>query len=287
MTVYFGSTGFVELKRNASDSFQTELDPADVNTTKKRFSVDFAAGALLTGDQIAIETVDGSTLELVQGHNHPDGRWYVHVDDMGGMKLYNSFAPSLAGETAQALTLVTPSSAKQITISSGSNRYRTLAKVKDFELTTARDNVDITVLGEEFKRQYENGLISGQGNMNCIWQHRAFQGDTINILQPEFPIYLAQLLVRIKQGADFNGKFFIYHEPAVSQNSVWYECDCVVTNVAVTVPAVGIVETRIEFISNGAISLHNGQPPSYLLQENTDRILQEDGEGILLEDPTS
>ena len=287
MTVYFGSTGFVELKRDTSGPFETNLDPADVNTSKKRFSVDFAAGAILTGDQISVATVDGSTLELVSGHSHPDGRWYVHVDDMGGMRLYNSFGPSLAGETAQALALVTPSSAKQITIRTGSSRYRTLAKVKDFELTTSRDNIDITVLGEEFKKQYENGLISGQGNLNCIWQHRAFQGDTINVLQPEFPIYLAQLLVRIKQGADFEGKFFIYHEPAVSQNSVWYETTCIVTNVAITVPASGLVETRIEFISNGDIQLHNGQPPSYLLQENTDRILQEDGEGILLEDITS
>ena len=287
MTVYFGSTGFVELKRDTSGPFETELDPADVNTSKKRFSVDFAAGSILTGDQLAIGTVDGSTLELVSGHNHPDGRWYVHVDDMGGLRLYNSFGPALAGETAQALTLVTPSSAKPITIRTGSSRYRTLAKVKDFELTTSRDNIDITVLGEEFKRQYENGLISGQGNLNCIWQHRAFQGDTINVLQPEFPIYLAQLLVRIKQGADFEGKFFIYHEPAVSQNSVWYETTCIVTNVVITVPAAGLVETRIEFISNGDIRLHNGQPPSYLLQENTDRILQEDGEGILLEDITS
>lgn len=287
MTVYFGSTGFVELKRNASDSFQTELDPADVNTTKKRFSVDFAAGAILTGDQIAIGTVDGSTLELVQGHTHPDGRWYVHVDDMGGMKLYNSFGPSLAGETAQALTLVTPSSAKQVTIRAGSSRYRTLAKVKDFELTTTRENININVLGEEFKRQYENGLISGQGNLNCLWQHMSFQGDTLNILQPEFPVYLSQLLVRIKQGSDFQGRFFIYHEPSVSQNSVWYECDCVVTNVAITVPAAGVVESRIEFVSSGLISLHSGRPPAYLLLENTDRILQEDGEGILLEDPTS
>lgn len=287
MTVYFGSTGFVELKRDTSGPFETNLDPADVNTSKKRFSVDFAAGAILTGDQISVATVDGSTLELVSGHSHPDGRWYVHVDDMGGMRLYNSFGPSLAGETAQALALVTPSSAKQITIRTGSSRYRTLAKVKDFELTTSRDNIDITVLGEEFKKQYENGLISGQGNLNCIWQHRAFQGDTINVLQPEFPIYLAQLLVRIKQGADFEGKFFIYHEPAASQNSVWYETTCIVTNVAITVPASGLVETRIEFISNGDIQLHNGQPPSYLLQENTDRILQEDGEGILLEDITS
>jgi len=287
MSVYFGSTGFVELKRDNSGPFETDLDPADVNTVKKRFSVDFAAGSILTGDQLLIETVDQSTLELVSGHVHPDGRWYVHVDDMGGMKLYNSFGPALAGESNQALTLVAPSSAKKILISTQATRYRTLAKVKDFEITTERENINTTVLGDEFKRQYENGIISGQGNLNCIWQHRAFQGDTINILQPEFPAYLAQLLVRIKQGSDFLAKFFIYHEPAVSQNSVWYEADCVVSNVAITVPATGIVETRIEFVTNGQISLHNGQPPAYLLQENTDKILQEDGQGILLEDPTS
>ena len=59
MPIYFGSTGFIELKRDALNSdLETSLDPADVNTTKKRFSVDNAAGSLITGDQIEIETVD-------------------------------------------------------------------------------------------------------------------------------------------------------------------------------------------------------------------------------------
>ena len=60
---------------------------------------------------------------------------------------------------------------------------------------------------------------------------------------------------------------------------------CVVTNVAISVPASGLVEARIEFITNGEIRLHNGVPPSFLLLENSDKILQEDGDGILLEDP--
>ena len=287
MAVYFGSTGYVELKRDSAGPLQTQLDPADVNTTKKRFSVDFSQGSILTGDQIEIATVDGTNLNLVNGHNHPDGRWYVHVDDMGGMRLYNSFAPSLAGETSNALTLQVPTSTKDVEITSKNARYRTLAKVRDFEFTTSRENVDLTLLGDEFRRRYEQGLISGQGRLNCIWQHKAFQGDTLNILQPEFPIYLAQLLVRIQQGADFDGKFFIYHEPAYSQNSVWYESLCIVTNVTIAVPATGIIETSIEFVTSGTVTLHNGRPASYLLQENTDKILQESGDGILLEDPTS
>ena len=40
MAIYFGSTGFIELKRDALNAdIPTTLNPADVNTTKKRFSV--------------------------------------------------------------------------------------------------------------------------------------------------------------------------------------------------------------------------------------------------------
>ena len=287
MAIYFGSTGFVEIKRDNGRAFSSSLDPADVNTTKKRFSVDFVSGAILTGDQIMISTKDDSNLELVSGHNHPDGRWYVHIDDAGGMKLYNSFAPSLAGDSSTALTLVTPSAVKDITIQSQGTRYRTLGKVREFEITTTRDTIDINSLGEDFRQRYERGMISGQGNMQCIWQHRVFQGDTLNILEPEFPVYLAQLAVRLDQGADFFGRFFIYHDPAQTKTSVWYEAECSVTNVAISVPAAGIVEASIDFVTTGDIALHTGQPPAYLLQENTDKILQEDGLGILLEDPTS
>ena len=88
----------------------------------------------------------------------------------------------------------------------------------------------------------------------------------------------------MQQGADFEGRFYIYHDPTQSTNSVWYQSMCVVTNVAVNVPATGLVEARIEFVTNSEIRLHNGTLPSFLLQENSDRILQEDGEGILLEE---
>jgi hypothetical protein len=286
MSIYFGSTGFIELKRDALNSdISTSLDPADVNTTKKRFSVDKADGSLITGDQIEIETTDGSNLELLSGHSFPDLRKYIHIDDMGGIRLYNTFASALAGEVADALTLTAPSSTKNILIRTRNTRFRPLAKITEFEITTTRDTVDITNLGEEFRKQYENGLISGQGTIQTIWQHRNFQNDTPGFASPEFPVYLSQLLVRMQQGADFEGRFYIYHDPTQSTNSVWYQSMCVVTNVAINVPASGLVEARIEFITNGLIKLHNGVPPSFLLLESSDRILQEDGNGILLEDP--
>ena len=117
MAIYFGSTGFIELKRDALNSqIATSLNAADVNTSKKRFSVENASGSLITGDQIEIETVDGSNLELLSGHSFPDLRKYIHIDDMGGIKLYNNFATALAGEVTDALALTTPSSTKNILI---------------------------------------------------------------------------------------------------------------------------------------------------------------------------
>ena len=286
MSIYFGSTGFIELKRDALNSqIGTFLDPADVNTAKKRFSVDNVSGSLITGDQVEIETVDGSDLQLLSNHDFPDLRKYIHIDDMGGIRLYNTFASALAGEVADALTLTAPSSTKNILIRTRNTRFRPLAKITEFEITTTRDTVDVTNLGEEFRRQYENGLISGQGTIQTIWQHRNFQNDTSDFASPEFPVYLSQLLVRMQQGADFEGRFYVYHDPSQTTNSVWYQSMCVVTNVAINVPASGLVEARIEFITNGDIRLHNGVPPSFLLLESSDKILQEDGEGILLEDP--
>ena len=286
MSIYFGSTGFIELKRDALNSeIGTSLNPADVKTTKKRFSVENVNGSLITGDQIEIETVDGSNLELLSDHNFPDLRKYIHIDDMGGIKLYNTFASALAGEVTDALMLTAPSSTKNILIHTRNTRFRPLAKITEFEITTTRDTVDVTNLGEEFRKQYESGLISGQGTIQTIWQHRNFQNDTANFSSPDFPVYLSQLLVRMQQGADFEGRFYVYHDPSATTNSVWYQSMCVVTNVAVNVPASGLVEARIEFVTNSEIRLHNGVPPSFLLLESSDKILQEDGDGILLEDP--
>ena len=286
MSIYFGSTGFIELKRDSLNSeISTSINPADVNTTKKRFSVENINGSLITGDQVEIETTDGTNLGLLSGHNFPDLRKYIHIDDMGGIKLYDFFSTALAGEISDALTLTAPTSTKNIIIRTRNSRFRPLAKITDFEITTTRDTVDITNLGSEFRKQYENGLISGQGTLQAIWQHRNFQNDTPGFASPEFPVYLSQLLVRMQQGADFEGRFYVYHDPSQSTNSVWYQSMCVVTNVAINVPASGVVDARIEFITNGEIRLHNGVPPAFLLLESSDKILQEDGNGILLEDP--
>ncbi len=288
MAVYFGQNGEVEIRRDSlSAPLQTKLDPHDVNTFEKRFSVDRSAGSLITGDRIEIGTVDGSTLELVSGHNYNDGTWYVHVDKVGGLRLFTSFALSIRGNKTDALTLVTPSASKDVNIRTANSRFRHLARVQEFEITTNRDQVDLTPLGEQFKKQYEAGLISGQGTLSCLWEHSSDLADAASStsVDPEFPFYLAQLVIRLQQGADFDGRFYIYNDSAIAAHSVWYEASCVVTNVAVSVAATQEITTRIEFITNGVISLNTGVTPSFLLQEDEYKILQEDGSPILLDQP--
>lgn len=284
MAIYLGDSGLVELKRDSLDNWlETRLDPSDINTDRKRFAVDFSSGSLLTGDQIEIRTIDGSTLELVQGHVYPDGRWYAHVDEAGGIRLYTTFDGALTGSIADALALVEPTTAKRVAVRSRNSRFRCVARIKQFEVTTTRETVDLTQFGDEFRRQYEAGLISGQGKLDCLWEHSAgvceYDDPTPSV---EFPAYLARLVIRVQQGAEFVGRFFIYNGTA-SEKSVWYEADCVVTNVAVTVPATNLVEAGIEFVTSGPFTLKQGHPPSYLLQEDGEWLLQEDGSRISLE----
>jgi len=286
MSVYFGQSGEIALRRDTLQSaLKTKLDPFDVNTSTKRFSVDHSSGSLLTGDEVEIATIDGSDLELVSGHNFPDVKKFINVDPVGGIRLFNTFALAVEGLQSNAVTLVTPSVAKDITIKTRNEKFRHIAGVKDFEMTTSRDQVDITNLGDEFRGQYEAGLISGQGTLNCIWNHSYELGYGKNEFgsESEFPFYLAQLVLRTQQGADFDAQFFIHRNTNNPKNNVFYEAKCVVTNVALSVSASEVIETQIEFVTNGQITLKTGDSPGFLLQESTSKILQENESPILLE----
>ena len=68
-----------------------------------------------------------------------------------------------------------------------------------------------------------------------------------------------------------------------AKNNVYYEAECCVSNVAVSVAAAEVIETRIDFVTNGVIALKTGDTPGYLLQEDDDKILQENESPILLE----
>ena len=289
MSVYLGHQGQIELQRVTSERWlYSELAPSDVNVSRKRFSVEFAAGALVTGDLVTIATVDGTTLELVDSHVFPDWSGYIHVDEIGGIRLYQSFADALGNRTVDALQLVQPTTTKQIKIQTQSDRFRCLAQVTSFDMTTSRELVSTTSLCQEFQNQYEAGLISGQGRMSCFWQHLYKQCDDmvsgLGTESLEFSVYLARLVLRLQQGAKFRGRFYIYRDDS-TKDSVWYECDCIVSSVQVAVEPTQLITTEIDFVTTGPIQLRQQSEVNYILQEDAGKILLESNQdGALVQE---
>ncbi len=281
-----GEDGKLLIKRTTANEgrLKSSLDPDDVNVSRRRFSFDFPVEALITGDLIEIYTLDGSELVLVAGHNFPDGRWYCHIDDTGGIRLYDDFEDSINGTFDRAVDLVAPPVSKNIIVQTRNSRFRCYGQMRSWEITTSRETVDITSLGEEFLAYFSKGLISGQGSIDCIWDYKNSACEQVpSLSQEEQPHYLCELLLRLKQGALFRGQFYLY----AGKPSVWYEADCIVTNVGLNFAPGEIVGSRVEFVTTGPIDLHTGDPGSFLTQEDFDLILQEDDDsGILLEDPS-
>ena len=286
MTIYFGDSGLVELKRASSTGIRSTIGIADVNPARRRFSFpDEIQGEIMSGDQIDLLYVPAGNLDFIEGHDKRDWRGYAHVDIMGGIRLYDNFNDSITGEVSNAIRLKTPSIPQEVAIQTRDSRYRSIAQIKSYEFTTERETVDTTSLTDEFRKRFESGLISGQGRLDCFWDHDNEICDPSGCSGAELPLYLAQLCIRLVQGADFFGRFFIYagygDDARADEAAVWYEAECIVTNVTITVPAAEVIESSIDFVTTGPFKLLVGEPPAYILTEEEDvRLLQEDGSGI-------
>ena len=280
MTVYLGDSGGIELKRTAGQAANMTLLDGDVSVEKRRFSPqeDFL-GTFITGDQVDIESRDGSNLHLIAGHDFPDWRGYVFMDAIGGMRLFDTFKKAVEGQRDQALELVDWPARQDLTMRTRSDNFTSLAKVTGYDFTTERETVNTTILGSQFVQQYEAGLISGQGTIDCFWEHR-YQLCDPDVCDGgvEFSAYLAQLCIRLTQGADFFGRFFVFRDVDPGVNSVWYEAECIVTSASISVAANEAITSTIQFVTTGQFKLLTGIPPSYLMEEDgVSLILKEDG----------
>ena len=177
MTVYLGSHGAIELQRTSGDPVFAELAPDDVSVDARRFSFSDREiyGEFINGDQVDIDRVgddgkpNGKNLDLIAGHDFPDWRGFIYVNPLGGMRLYDRFEDAITGTVDNAVELVKPSEKQRLKLKTRNSNFSHLARVRQYELTTERDTVDITHLGEQFRQRYEAGLISGQGSIDCFW----------------------------------------------------------------------------------------------------------------------
>ena len=286
--VYLGNNGSIEIARGALGApWVGDLDVADVNVPRRRFSVLGAEGLFITGDRIDISilttTPPGPNLELVANWAFPDWGGFVAVDDAGGMRLYNSFAGAINGLEADALELIAPSATQRITIETGSiNQYRFVSKVQSYQFTTNRNTVDLSGIGDEFQQMFTTGLISGQGTINCFWEYERQLCEDDCSGQIELPQYFTELVIRLQQGSNFAGRFHIFTDPT---RSIWWDCPiCIATSVAMNFEPTAPIHTRIEFVTSGQIRMRIGRSEGFLLLDQDGLLLQEDDHAIELQD---
>ena len=83
-------------------------------------------------------------------------RW-VHVDQTGGIRLYTIYQDAVNGGKDNAVELVAPSSDQNIVVDVVKTAH-CIAQMRSWEITTQRETVDTTILGEEYRQFYDQGL---------------------------------------------------------------------------------------------------------------------------------
>ena len=288
MSVYLGTHGKIELQRQFDGGdLRSTINPSDVNATEKRFSFDFEHGQLLSGDQIEITSTDGTALDFIDSYTKTSVKKFIYVDELDGIRLYDSFANAVNGGTANATALATPANNLPIRVKVENANYKVLAQVNGFELNTERETVDTTTLSDEFRSRIST-LMSGSGRMSAFWE---YTGNT----SQELPNYLVELSLRTRVGSQFKARFYIKtvnHNPggvaANDNDEVFYEFTGVLTGCAVQFAPDNTVQVEADFITTGAIQLRMDlEAPSDMLQEdNASKLLLEQGtDDLILLDP--
>ena len=275
MTVYLGTHGKVELKREFDGTLTGTIKPDDVNTSAKRFSFDFEHGQLLTGDQIEITSTDDSALDFIDSYTDSSVKKFIYVDELDGIRLYDSFADAVAGGKSNAKTLAAPGNDIPVEVKVDNASYRLIAQVNSFEINTERETVDTTTLSDEFRTRVST-LISGSGRISAFWE---YTGDTSN----EVANYMMELALRTRVGSNFKGKFYIkvkdYNPSGVtarSNDEVWYQANGIITAAAVQFAPDNTVQITADFITTGEIQIR-------MELETADTALTEGGDEVVLD----
>ena len=250
MTVYLGNAGNIELTRDSGDVIAGIIAPASVNTAKGMFSFDFSFGAFVTGD--FVEFTSTTTLSFVSGWAYTKGNFFVNVDQLGGLRLYNTYSDAVAGTSNNRVALATPGASIAVNCTILNSVPRVLGQIVRFELSTDREAVDTTGLGDEFRNQYST-LITGSGSIECIFDY-AVAGET------EIAVYLHNLILRQQFGSDFKANLYILSEGQAqganaANDSIWYEISGVMTQAAISCAAGDIIGSTFTFVTTGEIKL--------------------------------
>ncbi len=282
MAVYLGSKGRVSLQRSfGGREIATTIDDAEVVAAKKRLGFDAAsrgdASELITGDQLEIRA--DSNLVFISGYTSvKSGKFFIHCDELGGIRLYATYAHAVSGGSTNAISLVDQSAgwSLDVRLTVQNAIHRILGQVTSYELNTSAEIVDTTSLSDDFKNSI-NGLLSGSGRLESFWDYR----DTVGAGEYEASQYLHQLVLRSDIGSAFNAHFYLKidgYDPSgagsnVANDVIWYDVEGLISNTAIAFNTGQVVKMTADFVTTGEIKLKVMTAAEYkLLREDTTDI---------------
>jgi hypothetical protein len=288
MAVFLGYKGNIRLRRGAKQDYGQLADrigPDDVNTYLNRLGFSTALDNLLTGDRLEISTQDPRGLVCF-----PASAWdsatvetgisaYVNVNGAGGLRFFNSFEDAVNNVRANEIALYAfTGEPLDIEYTVRDLRANVLGNVTGYTFNSDRETLEVTTLSDKFKKQYNAGLISGGGSIDCLFDY-----ESTGI--KETPLLMLQLIQRVDIGSEFDLALYVTDSSLdASVDSIYYEMTALVTRAGITLNADSLIECSIDFVTTGEVRLLIGEPAGYILKEDDDRIRLQQSVDFLLQE---
>ena len=290
MAFFLGNHGVVAFRRGSQRtiaSISSSIGPDDITTVLNRVGFDGALDNLITGDRIDLATSDARGLLFIPASNWSSSQIedsfsaFINVNEAGGLRLFTSFSAAVNNDRGQEIALQTftgdPISVSAQLIDAGANN---LGNVVSYELNATREAIDVTSLTDYYRNQYNAGLLSGSGRMECLFDYT-----TSGVIEP--PLAVMQSIQRLDIGCAFDAYFYLTDEELdPNVKTIFYKATAVITQVGVSVSRDSVINATIDFVTTGEMRLIFARPSEYILKEDTDRIQVEQSVDYLLKEVT-
>ena len=290
MAFFLGNHGRFVFRRGpdkALAQINSTVTPDDVSLALNRVGFDGSLDNIITGDRIDITTTNSSGLAFIPASNWSSNTiensfsCFVQMNEAGGLRFFDSFAAAVNNDRSAEIALQAFSGDPlDVTVRLRDVSANTLANVTSYEFNASREAIDVTSLADKFRNQYNAGLLSGSGRLDC-----AFDYTTSGV--NDTPLAVMQTIQRLDIGASFDAQLYLVDSEITPETqTIFYQATALITSVGVTVPNDGIITATIDFVTTGELRLIFGRPADYILKEDADRIELDQSVDFLLKEAT-
>ncbi len=280
MTFYLGNYGNIRLRRGTDPvlgSISSVIEIDDVSTVLNRVGFESGYENLLTGDRVDLTTADSRGLAFIPASNWSVNQiqdtfsCFIHVNEVGGLRLYPTFEDAINNTRSNEIALqLFTGAALNIKATIRDIKFNLLGMVSQFEFNASRDAIEVTTLSDKYKKQYDAGLLSGSGRIECAFNYASTGIE-------EAPLLLLQIIQRLDIGSAFDLALYLTDKAVdPSLQNLFYLLTAVPTNTGISLRSGEIITCTIDFVTTGETRLIFGVPSDYLLKQDDDRIRTED-----------